>query len=105
MDTPLFPVLVLMLALAGISIWLGYKLGNTSIPQDKLEQIKERAFDKAKEDYLHYFHNRFDPQGLVLSNNYVQRLQFENDELLKQNKKLTEELEKERKKNESIGSN
>ena len=105
MDTPLFPVLVLMLVLAGISVVFGYKLGNTPIPQDELEQITEKAFNQAKEEYLHYFHNRFDPQGLALSNAFVQRLQFENDELIKQNKKLTEELEKERKKNESIGSN
>jgi hypothetical protein len=80
-------------------------LGNTPIPQDELEQIKEKAFEDAKQEYLNYFHNRFDPQALLLSNAYVQRLQFENNELLKQNKELTEELTKERKKNESISSN
>ena len=105
MDAPFFPILVLMLALAGISVVFGYKLGNTPIPQDELEQIKEKAFKDAKQEYLNYFHNRFDPQALALSNAYVQRLRFENDELLKQNKELTEELKKERKKNESIGSN
>ena len=103
MGAPFFPVFVLMLALAGISIVFGYKLGNTPIPQDELEQIKEKAFYEAKEEYLRYFHNRFDPQGLALSNAYVQRLQFENGELIKQNKELVEELE--RKKNESISSN
>jgi hypothetical protein len=105
MDAPFFPILVLMLVLAGISIVFGYKLGNKPIPQDELEQIEEKAFEQAKQEYLNYFHNRFDPQALALSNTYVQRLRFENDELLKQNKKLTEELKKERKKNESIGSN
>ena len=99
-----FPVLVLMIALAGISIVFGYKLGNTAILEDELEQIKENAFEAAKQEYLDFFHNRYDPQGLILSNTYVQRLQFENDELLKKNKELTEELKKERKKNESIGS-
>ena len=100
MGSTFFPILMLMLATAGISIWFGYRLGNTPIPQDELEQIKEKAFNKAKEEYLHYFHNRFDPQGLALSNAFVQRLQFENGELLKQNKELIAELE--RTKNESI---
>jgi hypothetical protein len=104
MGSTFFPILMLMLATAGISIWFGYTLGNTPIPQDELEQIKEKAFEEAKQEYLNYFHDRFDPQALVLSNVYVQRLQSENDELLKQNKKLTEELKKERKKNESISS-
>jgi benzoyl-CoA reductase/2-hydroxyglutaryl-CoA dehydratase subunit BcrC/BadD/HgdB len=93
-----------MLALAGISIAFGYKLGCTPIPQEELEQIKEKAFNEAKEEYIRYFHDRFDPQALALSNIYVQRLQSENDELLKRNKELTEELNKERKKNESISS-
>lgn len=105
MGAPFFPILVLMLALACISIWFGYRLGSTPIPQDVFEQIKEEAFNEAKEEYARYFHNRFDPQGLELFNAYVQRLRSENDELLKQNKELTEELKKERKKNESTGSN
>ena len=100
MGSTFFPILMLMLATAGISIWFVYRLGNTPIPQDELEQIKEKAFNQAKEEYLHYFHNRFDPQGLALSNAFVQRLQFENGELLKQNKELIAELE--RTKNESI---
>lgn len=105
MGAPFFPVLVLMLALAGMSVVFGYKLGNTSIPQDELEQIKEKAFEEAKQEYLNYFHNRFDPQALALTNAYVQRLRFENDELIKQNNELTKELKKERKKNENISSN
>lgn len=100
MGSTFFPILMLMLATAGISIWFGYRLGNTPIPQDELEQIKEKAFNQAKEEYLHYFHNRFDPQGMALSNAFVQRLQFENGELLKQNKELIAELEST--KNESI---
>ena len=104
MGAPFFPVLMLMLALAGISIVFGYKLGNTPIPQEELERIKEKAFEEAKQEYLNYFHNRFDLKASVLTNAYTQRLQFENNELLKRNKELTEELMKERKKNESIGS-
>jgi hypothetical protein len=104
MGAPFFPVLALMLALAGIGVVLGYKLGNTPIPQDELEQIKEKAFKEAKQEYLNYFHKRFDLQALALKNVYMQRLRFENSELLKQNKELTEELNKERKKNESISS-
>lgn len=104
MGAQFFPVLVLMLILAGISVVFGYKLG--SMPTSAmLEQVREEAFEKAKEEYLRYFHDHFDPRGLALSSAHVQRLQFENDELIKQNKKLIEELEKERKKNESIGSN
>lgn len=105
MDAPFFPVLMLMLVIAGIGVILGYKLGNTPIPQNELEQIKEKAFKEAKQEYLNYFHSRFDPQALALKNVYVQRLRSENSELLKQNKELTEELNKERKKNESISSN
>ena len=102
MGSTFFPILMLMLATAGIGLLFGYRLGNTPIPQDELEKIKEKAFYEAREEYLRYFHNRFDPQGLALSNAYVQRLQSENGELIKQNKELVEELE--RKKNESIGS-
>ena len=102
MGTPFFPIFMLMLALAGIGIIFGYKLGCTPIPQEELEQIKEKAFNEAKEEYMRYFHECFDPQGLALSSAYVKRLQFENGELIKQNKKLVEELE--RKKNESISS-
>ena len=102
MGSTFFPILMLMLATAGISIWFGYSLGKTPIPQDELEQIKEKAFYEAKEEYILYFHNRFDPQGLALSSAYVQRLRFENEELTKRNKELAEELE--RTKNESIGS-
>ena len=102
MGASFFLVLVLMIALAGISVVCGYKLGNTAIPKDELEQIKDNAFEAAKKEYLDFFHNRYDPQGLILSNTYMQRLKSENDELLKQNKELTEELKKERKKNESI---
>ena len=104
MGAPFFPILVLMLALAGISIVFGYKLGNMPTAA-MFEQVREEAFEEAKGEYLRYFHDHFDPRGLALSSAHVQRLQFENDELIKQNKKLTEELEKERKKNESIGSN
>ena len=103
MGSTFFPILMLMLATAVISIWFGYTLGNTPIPQDELEQIKEKAFNKAKEEYLLYFHNHFDPQAIALSNNYVKQLQFENGELIKQNKKLVKELE--RKNNESTDSN
>ena len=102
MGSTFFPIFMLMLATAGINIAFGYKLGSTPIPQEELEQIKENAFNEAKEEYMRYFHNRFDPQGLALSSAYVERLQFENGELIKQNKKLVEELE--RKKNESISS-
>lgn len=103
MTLPIQIILATLLVIG--SILFGYKLGNTPIPQEELEQIKEKAFEEAKQEYLNYFHNRFDPQALALSNAYVQRLLFENDELLKQNKELTEELNKERKKNESISSN
>ena len=103
MGSSFFPIIMLMLATAGIGLLFGYKLGNTPTPPDELEQIKEKAFNEAKEEYMRYFHDRFDPQGLALSSAYVKRLQFENGELIKQNKKLVEELE--RKKNESISSN
>ena len=104
MGSTFFPIFMLMLATAGIGIIFGYKLGNTPVSQDELEQIKEKAFEEAKKEYLNYFHDRFDMRASALSNTYVQRLRFENDELLKQNKELTEELKKERKKNESISS-
>ena len=102
MGSTFFPIFMLMLATAGIGLLFGYKLGNTPIPQEELEQIKEKAFEEAKEEYMRYFHDRFDPQALALSNAYVKRLQLENKDLIKQNKELLKELE--RKKNESIGS-
>lgn len=98
MGSTFFPILMLMLATAGIGLLFGYRLGNTPIPQDELEQIKEKAFYAAKEEYMRYFHNRFDPQGLALSKAYVQCLQSENKDLIKQNKKLVKELEKEKNK-------
>lgn len=105
MGVPFLLILAIMFALASISIIFGYKLGNTPISEEELERIKDKAFEEAKKNYMNYFHNRFDPQALALSNTYVQRLQSENDELLKRNKELIEELKKERKKNESTGSN
>ena len=102
MGATFFPIFMLMLAFVGLGVWFGYTLGNTPIPQDELEQIKEKAFCEAKEEYLRYFHDRFDPQGFALSSAYIKRLQTENGELIKQNKKLVEELE--RNKNESISS-
>lgn len=105
MTIPISALIILAALLAIGSILFGYKLGNTPIPQKELEQIEEKAFEEAKQEYLNYFHNRFDPQALALSSAYVQRLQSENDELITQNKELTEELKKERKKNESTGSN
>ena len=104
MGSDLLLIFAIMFAVAGVSIWFGYKLGDTPIPLNELEQIKEKAFEEAKKEYLVYFHNRFDPQGEAVSNTFMQRLQNENNELSKQNKKLAEELEKERKKNESISS-
>jgi hypothetical protein len=104
MGMSFFSAFVLTVALVGIGIIFGYKLGNTPIPSEELEQIKEKAFEEAKQEYLNYFHDRFDIRASALSNVYMQRLRFENDELLKQNKELTEELKKERKKNESISS-
>lgn len=98
MGSTFFPIFMLMLATAGIGIIFGYKLGNTPISQDELEQIKEKAFEEAKKEYLNYFHDRFDPRGLALSNAYVQRLQSENEELIKQNQKLVDELKKEKNK-------
>lgn len=102
MGSSFFPIFMLMLATACVGFLFGYKLGNTPISQDELEQIKEKAFNEAKEEYMRYFHNRFDPHALALSNEYVRCLQFENKELTKRNKELVEELE--RKKNESISS-
>jgi hypothetical protein len=103
MTLPIQIILATLLVIG--SILFGYKLGNTPIPQEELEQIKEKAFEEARQKYLNYFHNRFDLQALKIENAYVQRLQSENDELLKKNKELTEELQKERNKNESTGSN
>ena len=103
MTLPIQIILATLLVIG--SILFGYKLGNTPIPQKELEQIKEKAFEEAKQEYLNYFHNRFDPQASGLSNAYMRRLQSENNMLLKQNEELTEELKKERKKNESTGSN
>ena len=94
MTIPISALIILAALLAMGSILFGYKLGNTPIPQEELEQIKEKAFEEAKQEYLNYFHNRFDPQALALSNAYVQRLQSENDELITRNKELTEELKK-----------
>lgn len=55
MGASFFPVLVLTIALAGINLVCGYKLGNTAIPKDELEQIKENAFEAAKQEYLDFF--------------------------------------------------
>jgi hypothetical protein len=104
MGSTAFPIFMLMLATAVISIWLGYKIGSTPIPEEFLQEIREKAFEAAKEEYIQYFQKRFNRKGLALSNEYIRRLQFENRELIKQNKELVKELEKERKKNESIGS-
>ena len=99
MGSTFFPIIMLMLATAGIGLLFGYKLGNTPIPQEELEQIKEKAFEKAKQEYLNYFHNRFDPTAKSMITAYDTSLRKENEALREQNQILKEELKKERKKN------
>ena len=99
MGSTFFPIFMLMLAIAGISILFGYSLGSTSIPRDELEQIKEKAFNEAKEKYIKYFHKTFDPQANTVQNSLINQLSNENKKLVKENSKLKKELKEERKKN------
>jgi hypothetical protein len=104
MGVPFYPVFMLVLALACLSVAFGYKLGSTPIPKEELERIKEKAFEEAKKEYINYFHDRFDPQGETLRNAYMHTLQDENTKLLKHNQQLAAELKKEKEKNGSISS-
>lgn len=82
-----------------VSIWFGYKLGSKPISKEELKQIKEKAFEKAKQEYLNYFHDRFDPTAKSMITAYDTSLRKENEALREQNQLLKEELKKERKKN------
>lgn len=105
MDNQQFVVLMLMLALAGISVYFGHKITIQSITQEKTEEFRSKAFEAAKAEYLEYFHKRFTNTAERVADAFNASVMRENEELKQQNSILKEELIKERKKHESISSN
>lgn len=104
MNEQQFIVLALMLVLAGISIWFGHKLTIESITEEKTERFKNKAFEKAKADYLEYFHRRFTGTAEKAAEAFNAALLRENEELKNQNEILKAELIKERKAHEDTRS-
>ena len=105
MNSQQFVVLMLMLALVGISIYLGHKITIQSITQEKTEEFRNKAFEAAKAEYLEYFNKRFTNTAERVADAFNASIMQENEELKQQNSILKKELMKERKKNESISSN
>lgn len=97
-------ILVLMLVLAGISVWFGRKITIESLTKEKTEQFKKEAFEKAKADYLEYFNRRFTGTAEKAAEAFNAALLRENEELKNQNEILKSELIKERKAHEDTRS-
>lgn len=105
MNTQQIIAIAFMLVLAGVSVWFGHTITIQSLTQEKTDEFREKAFQAAKTEYLEYFHRRFTSNGEKIAEAFNAAVIRENEALKEQNQLLKEELAKERKKNESTGSN
>lgn len=88
-----FEVYICMVVVAIASIWLGRTLTLNSI--DVLsEEDRDKAFEKAKAEYLEWFHKRFTSKAERLAEVYNEELLRENEALRKLNKQLNKEIKK-----------
>lgn len=85
MNSQQFVVLMLMLALVGISIYLGHKITIQSITQEKTEEFRNKAFEAAKVEYLEYFNKRFTNTAERVADAFNASIMQENEELKQQN--------------------
>ena len=88
-----FEIYICMVVVAIASIWLGRTLTLNSI--DVLsEEEHDKAFEKAKAEYLEWFHKRFTSDTERLAEVYNEGLLKENEALRKLNKQLNKEIKK-----------
>ena len=83
---------------------VGFVIGASIMRRFYYERITDEAFEEAKQEYLRFFHERFDPTAESAASAFNRSLERENEDLKNQIKIYKEELAKERKKNESISS-
>lgn len=88
-----FEVYVCMVVVAIASMWLGRTLTLNSI-STLSEEDYDMAFEKAKAEYLEWFHKRFTSDAERIAEVFNKELLKENDALRKLNKQLRKELEK-----------
>lgn len=88
-----------------LTLVIGLTIGASVMRRFYYERITTEAFEEAKQEYLRFFHERFDPTAESAASAFNRSLERENEELKNQINIYKEELEKERKKNESISSN
>ena len=87
--------LIWFAAMAFVFLLIGYGTAR----KEFYDKIHEEAFYAAKEEYLEFFHNRFDYKAESICSAFNRSLEEENAELYRQIAVLKEELTKEREKN------
>ena len=80
-------VILLILITAGISFYFGRKITLEWLD----DNIKRRAFEEAKADYMEFFHTHFDLNGGSALEKALTDLVTENEELTKENEELRKE--------------
>ena len=88
-----FEVYVCMVVVAIASIWLGRTLTLNSI-STLSEEDHDMAFEKAKAEYLEWFHKRFTSDAERIAEAFNKELLKENEVLRKLNKQLNKEIKK-----------
>ena len=81
-------VILLILITAGISFYFGRKITLEWLDDD----IKRKAFESAKADYMEFFHTHLDLNGGSALEKALQDLVTENEELTKENEELRNRL-------------
>ena len=88
-----FAVYICMVVVAIASMWLGHTLTLNSI--DVLsEEEHDKAFEKAKAEYLEWFNKRFTSDAERVAEVFNKELLKENEALRKLNKQLNKEIKK-----------
>jgi hypothetical protein len=86
-------VIMLILVTAGISFYFGRKITLEWLDDD----IKRKAFESAKEQYVEYLCNNFTLDADQAVQNIMRVLAEENEELIKENEQLRKRLKRKKK--------
>ena len=80
----------IMALVAAISLYFGRKIAIESIE----ESLMKKAFKEAKQEYLQYFHQRFDNSAESVNGLLIQKQKEEIARLIAENNLLREKLNK-----------
>ena len=83
-------VIMLILIASGISFYFGRKFTLEQLD----DNIKRKAFESAKKQYMEFFHTHFDLNGGSVLEKALRELVEENEELTKENEELRNRLDK-----------